>query len=188
MFKCDLSFTTQNDWMYHKKRMLLFIDYHFSDWQVHYSHFISSNEKCTLVEKYCLVGIIFDLDPGMIGHLTWVLPPIYTANLPPIPLELSYCAEACSFRTDYGVNFSFSCDRAITWLLSCVCSSIMNQASHMCMPDEPVIYSPLRLINQKSFQHSSSNLHLYNPKSLPWIGIIPHRLAPLFIPLRLILL
>lgn len=107
---------------------------------------------------------------------------------PPIPLELRYCAETCSFRPDYGVNFSFSCDGAITWLLSCVCSSIMNQALHMCMPDEPVIYSPVRLINQKSFQHSSANLHLYNPKSLPWIGIIPHRLAPLFIPLRLILL
>lgn len=70
MCKCDHSCTTQNDWMYQKKLMLLFIDYHFSDWQVHHSHFILSNEKCTLMEKYCLVGVILDLDPGTIGHLT----------------------------------------------------------------------------------------------------------------------
>lgn len=42
--------------------------------------------------------------------------------------------------------------------------------------------------HKKSFHHISVNLHFHNPKSQPRIGIIPRRLAPLFIPLRLILL
>lgn len=33
--------------------------------------------------KYRLVGVILDLDPGTIGHLTRLPLPIYTANLPP---------------------------------------------------------------------------------------------------------
>lgn len=151
--------------------------------------FFPSNEKCTNKEKCRLVSVILDLDSAMIRHLKWLLFPIHAAKLQ--FLLLSWFRLLCwgmSLQTRCWYQFLVFCNGTITHLLSCVCFSIINQTLYVCMWDKPIIYLPVCVVNQKSFHHSSANLHLYNSKSLPWFGIIPHRLAPLFIPLRLILL